>query len=196
MSYLDRPQEDWEMGQDAEDKRQGVLTEAERLSNVECDVRLELQRTQARLAEAEQLLARWLKLYGGSLSSIIGKDTEDFLRTTDSASPTNPTEVSSGLVPADQPSDALAFCGPFPEQSEDERTLRRLLALAYAGPGELYGDDGELQLGGFPYPIDFRRMSAQEIERRINARGMAKLVEQLQAADQSATSCSPASPSS
>jgi hypothetical protein len=33
------------------------------------------------------LLARWLKLYGGSLSSIIGKDTEDFLRTTDSATP-------------------------------------------------------------------------------------------------------------
>ena len=81
-----------------------------------------------------------------------------------------------------QPEAVLAFCGPFPEQSEDERTLRRLLALAYAGSGELYGDDGELQLGGFPHPIDFRRMSVAEIEKRIHARGMAKLVEQMRAA--------------
>lgn len=79
---------------------------------------------------------------------------------------------------ADQPSAAHAFCGPFPEQSEDERTLRFLLALRCGEPGELYGDDGELQLGGFPHPIDFRRDSVQEIRRKLDARGMAKLIEQ------------------
>lgn len=77
-----------------------------------------------------------------------------------------------------QPSAAHAFCGPFPEQSEDERTLRFLLALRCGEPGELYGDDGELQLGGFPHPIDFRRDSVQEIRRKLDARGMAKLIEQ------------------
>ena len=84
---------------------------------------------------------------------------------------TNPT-------PEHQLSAAHAFCGPFPEQSEDERTLRFLLALRCGEPGELYGDDGELQLGGFPHPIDFRRDSVQEIRRKLDARGMAKLIEQ------------------
>lgn len=31
------------------------------------------------------------------------------------------------------------------ETTENERTLRRLLAFAYSGPSNLYGDDGELQ---------------------------------------------------
>lgn len=84
---------------------------------------------------------------------------------------TNPT-------PEHQLSAAHAFCGPFPEQSEDERTLRFLLALRCGEPGELYGDDGELQLGGFPYPIDFRRDSVAEIRRKLDARGMANLIEQ------------------
>ena len=108
-------------------------------------------------------------VYVDAAGKHITRDPDEFLRAADQQ--TSP-----------QPDAVLAFCGPFPEQSEDERTLRRLLALAYAGSGELYGDDGELQLGGFPHPIDFRRMSVAEIEKRIHARGMAKLVEQMRAA--------------
>ena len=89
----------------------------------------------------------------------------------------------NGSSLTDQPNAAHAFCGPFPEQSEDERTLRFMLALRCGEPGELYGDDGELQLGGFPYPIDFRRDTVQEIRRKLDARGMAKLIEQQRAAD-------------
>jgi hypothetical protein len=72
----------------AEEVESHAITSAnlERLQN-RWDKRPVVDDLQARLAEAEQLLARWLKLYGGSLSSIIGKDTEDFLRTTDSATP-------------------------------------------------------------------------------------------------------------
>lgn len=57
-------------------------------------------------------------------------------------------------------------------------TLRRLLAFAYCAsePG-LYGDDGELQLGGYPHPIDFNRDAAEKIEQSMHARGMQKLIE-------------------
>ena len=90
--------------------------------------------------------------------------------------------MPTSTVSASSASAAHAFCGPFPEQSEDERTLRYMLALRCGEPGELYGDDGELQLGSFPHPIDFRRDSVQEIRRKLDARGMAKLIEQQRAA--------------
>lgn len=91
------------------------------------------------------------------------------------------------LIAAAQPSVTHSFCGPFPEQSEDERTLRYMLALRCGEPGELYGDDGELQLGGLPCPIDFRRDSVQEIRRKLDARDMAKLIKQQRAADNGET---------
>jgi hypothetical protein len=79
MSYLDRPQEDWEMGQDAEDKRrEPALTEAERLSNVECDLRLANEALAARYDRAVELLGAWLD------GRCPNQDTESFL-TTDSA---------------------------------------------------------------------------------------------------------------
>jgi hypothetical protein len=56
---------------------------------------------------------------------------------------------------------------------------RKLLALTYAAAhpseGMLYGDDGELQFGGFPDPIDFVRDSVAEIRSKIDARGMRRL---------------------
>jgi hypothetical protein len=58
---------------------------------------------------------------------------------------------------------------------EDERTLRRLLAFSYSS-GHLYGDDGELQDNRLPHPIDYVRDSVAEIERKINARGMDRLL--------------------
>lgn len=60
------------------------------------------------------------------------------------------------------------------ERSQDERCLRRMLAHAYAGE-HLYGDDGELQDGRLPFPIDFVRDSVQQIERKIHERGMYQL---------------------
>lgn len=61
------------------------------------------------------------------------------------------------------------------ETSHSERTLRRLLAFAYSAPGELYGDDGELQNSAMMPIIDFVRDSVPEIERKIHERGMRKL---------------------
>jgi hypothetical protein len=58
--------------------------------------------------------------------------------------------------------------------SENEITLRRLLAFTYSS-GHLYGDDGELQDNRLPHPIDYVRDSVTEIERKINARGMDRL---------------------
>ena len=57
--------------------------------------------------------------------------------------------------------------------------MRTMLALTYAAAhpseGILYGDDGELQFGGFPDPIDFVRDSVSEIRSKIDARGMRRL---------------------
>ena len=120
------------------------------------------ERLRGLLREARHVLLNW------KAGNIEGPETNRVLARIDDA-------LAGAAV---QPSAAHAFCGPFPEQSEDERTLRFLLALRCGEPGELYGDDGELQLGGFPHPIDFRRDSVQEIRRKLDARGMAKLIEQ------------------
>jgi hypothetical protein len=60
--------------------------------------------------------------------------------------------------------------------------LRKLLAFTYcAGEPGLYGDDGELQLGSYPHPIDFNRDPAKLIEERMHARGMDSLVAWIKA---------------
>ena len=67
-----------------------------------------------------------------------------------------------------------------PSGLADERRLRRMLAFAYSGPGELYGDDGELQNSAELPIIDFNRDSVLEIERKITERGNRRLARQLQ----------------
>lgn len=62
----------------------------------------------------------------------------------------------------------------------DARLLRRMLAFAYSGPGELYGDDGELQNGAELPVIDFNRDSVSEIERKITERGRRRLAKMQQ----------------
>lgn len=61
---------------------------------------------------------------------------------------------------------------------KENRLLRRLLAFAYSGE-HLYGDDGELQDGRLPC-IDFKRDSAEAIERKIHERGMKALARQME----------------
>jgi len=41
----------------------------------------------------------------------------------------------------------------------------------------LYGDDGELQDGRMPFPIDWMRDSALEIRAKIEARGMMQMMQ-------------------
>lgn len=66
------------------------------------------------------------------------------------------------------------FSGDFPEMSADELTLRRLLWLRHGcAPHTLYGDDGELQCA--TCMLDFRRMSAREIDQRFYDIGVRKL---------------------
>ena len=54
----------------------------------------------------------------------------------------------------------------------DEKLLRKLLAIRVAGAA-LYGDDGELQDNSVHPCIDFKRDSAEEIERKLLERGTA-----------------------
>ncbi len=63
-----------------------------------------------------------------------------------------------------------------PAAAQDDRKLRELLAFAYSCH-HLYGDDGELQDNRRP-PIDYRRDSVADIERKMSERGL----EQLRAA--------------
>lgn len=64
--------------------------------------------------------------------------------------------------------------GPGAWLSERESRLRTLLAFAYSGSQHLYGDDGELVDGRLPF-IDYMRDSVEEIEKAMEARGMAAL---------------------
>lgn len=71
--------------------------------------------------------------------------------------------------------DAIKAARSAQPPGEDERTLRRLLAFSYSS-GHLYGDDGELQDNRLPHPIDYVRDAVAEIERKINARGIDRLL--------------------
>jgi hypothetical protein len=69
-------------------------------------------------------------------------------------------------------------------QSEDEnRKLRRLLALSYSGVVKLYRDDGECSDSSERPFIDFMRDPAEEIERKMVERGMARVSASPPAAD-------------
>jgi hypothetical protein len=58
---------------------------------------------------------------------------------------------------------------------KENRTLRRMLALSYAG-GMLYGDDGELQDNReFPL-IDFKRDTVEQIDAKMTERAMKQLI--------------------
>jgi hypothetical protein len=104
MSYLDRPQEDWEMGQDAEYKRllaeaelrgdlahalvadqismiSSQLDEIERLSNVECDLRLANEALAARLAEAHEAIRTALLAIRVGMPEYDMSDVVDILET-------------------------------------------------------------------------------------------------------------------
>jgi hypothetical protein len=61
----------------------------------------------------------------------------------------------------------------------ENKIFRRLLALSYSGAGNLYHDDGELQDSSSVPLIDFRRDSAEEIEDKIQQRGLNCLKEEL-----------------
>lgn len=64
------------------------------------------------------------------------------------------------------------------EVANEVMRLRYLLAMAR---GITYGDDGELQCSAkFPM-IDYNRDPIEEIERKINERGMAELMEWIKA---------------
>jgi len=57
---------------------------------------------------------------------------------------------------------------------DDNRKLRRMLAIQHDGPKHMiYGDDGELQCGACM--IDFRRDSVSDIERKLHDAGMREL---------------------
>lgn len=61
---------------------------------------------------------------------------------------------------------------------EDNIGLRRLLFLRHGcGFDALYGDDGELQCSSCL--IDFKRMSAEDISRKFQAIGIAKVAESI-----------------
>lgn len=60
-----------------------------------------------------------------------------------------------------------------PEQQDDERLLRLLLAVRVAG-ASLYADDGEMSDCSEQPHIDFKRDSVKEIERKLIERGMKK----------------------
>jgi hypothetical protein len=66
------------------------------------------------------------------------------------------------------------FVGEFPEMTDAELTLRKLLWLRHGCDG-LYGDDGEMQCA--KCMIDFRRMTPREIERRWFEIGLRKLTD-------------------
>lgn len=59
--------------------------------------------------------------------------------------------------------------------SEEEKTLRKLLAFAYSGIN-LYGDDGELQDGAELPIIDYVRDTVKQIEQKIEQRAINKLI--------------------
>jgi hypothetical protein len=60
--------------------------------------------------------------------------------------------------------------------TENEIILRRLLWIRHGCPSEaLYGDDGEMQCAACP--MDFKRMSAHEIDRRWFEAGLRKIAE-------------------
>ena len=80
------------------------------------------------------------------------------------------------------------------ETTDNERALRRLLAFAYSAPGELYGDDGELQNGASLPFIDFVRDSVPEIERKIHERGMRKLAAACSAVEPAGVRIAPEKP--
>lgn len=54
---------------------------------------------------------------------------------------------------------------------DENRRLRLMLALRVAG-AKLYTDDGEMQDGSDNPPIDFRRDSVAELERKLMDRGL------------------------
>jgi len=62
---------------------------------------------------------------------------------------------------------------------EQDKRLRSLLCRAYAK--QPYLDDGELQDNSFPYPIDFKRDSVDEIETKM----MARISDAIKAMDKS-----------
>ena len=64
-----------------------------------------------------------------------------------------------------------------PNHSPEEYAWRCGWAFAYSGPAHLYGDDGELQDGRMPFPIDWMRDSALEIRAKIEARGMMQMMQ-------------------
>lgn len=66
---------------------------------------------------------------------------------------------------------------------EESRALRVLLCSTYAGAGA-YMDDGELQDNRTFPPIDFLRMTPQEILETMNQRGLATLQASEQATAQ------------
>lgn len=72
------------------------------------------------------------------------------------------------------------------DPTTENRILRRLLALRVAGPA-LYVDDDELQDNSAQPFIDFKRDSAEEIERKIIERGRRQL-------EQGARACSVSPP--
>ena len=61
---------------------------------------------------------------------------------------------------------------------EENHQLREMLAMCYAG-NVLYGDDGELQDNRWP-PIDFRRDTVREIDRKMIERLALKLQKEAQ----------------
>lgn len=62
------------------------------------------------------------------------------------------------------------------ELVQENQTLRRLLWSAHPCKGK-YGDDGEMQCG--ECVIDFRRDEIEEIENKIQQRGLRVLEESL-----------------
>jgi len=66
-----------------------------------------------------------------------------------------------------------------PKPGEGEQLLRKMLAINYTGAAALYTDDGELQDGRAWPAIDFKRDSAEEIERKMRIRAVPDCVKEI-----------------
>lgn len=74
--------------------------------------------------------------------------------------------------------------------TNDEKTLRRLLWLRHGCPPHtLYGDDGEMQCNRPGCMIDFKRMSASEIEDNWRRRAKVLLAKAQQGPRPSQADC-------
>lgn len=96
---------------------------------------------------------------------------EVFYRVSEGVGGTRPARATAAYIAAASPDTIAALLAERDAAAADARHLRRLLAIRVGG-ALLYVDDGEMQCSRDLPPIDFKRDSVIEIERKLFERAL------------------------